>query len=110
MEIQAKARHIKVSPRKTRLVAKNIKNQPVENALNILVFTAKRPAKELYKVLYAALNNAENTSSLDVDSLYVKRIQVDEGPTMKRIRPRAMGRATRILKRTSHITLVLDEI
>lgn len=110
MEIQAKARHIKVAPRKTRLVAKNIKNQTVEDALNILVFTTTRPAKELYKVLYTALSNAENTTSLDVDALYVKRIQIDEGPTMKRIRPRAMGRATRILKRTSHITLVLDEL
>jgi large subunit ribosomal protein L22 len=110
MEIKAKARYIKVSPRKTRNVADNIRSRPVEDALNILKFTPKKPARELYKVLYAAVSNAENTSSLDVDSLFVKAVKIDEGPTMKRIRPRAMGRATRILKRTSHITLVLDEL
>jgi large subunit ribosomal protein L22 len=109
MEVKAKARFVRVSPRKTRLVAKNIKHLPVEEALNTLKFTVKKPARELYKVLYSAISNAEHTSSLDIDSLYVKTIQVDEGPTWKRIRPRAMGRATRILKRTSHITVVVDE-
>lgn len=109
MEVKAKARYIRVSPRKTRLVAANIKNQPVEEALNELKFTQKKPAKELYKVLYSAISNAEQNSSLDVDSLYVKNIQIDEGPSWKRIRPRAMGRATRILKRTSHITVTVDE-
>lgn len=109
MEVKAKARYIRVSPRKTRLVATNIKNQPVEDALNILKFTQKKPAKALYKVLYSAISNAEQNSSLDVDSLYVKNIQIDEGPSWKRIRPRAMGRATRILKRTSHITIIVDE-
>jgi large subunit ribosomal protein L22 len=110
MEIKAKARFVRVSPRKTRLVAANIKNQPVEQALNILQFTPKKAAKELYKVLYSAIANAEHSSSLDVDELYVKNVLVDEGPTMKRIKPRAMGRATRILKRTSHLTVIVDEL
>lgn len=110
MEVYAKARFVRVSPQKTRLVAANIKKQPVEKALNILKFTPQKAAKELYKVLYAAVANAEHSSSLDVDSLFVKNILVDEGPVMKRIKPRAMGRATRILKRTSHLTVIVDEI
>ncbi|MFO7801133.1 MAG: 50S ribosomal protein L22 [Desulfovermiculus sp.] len=110
MEVKARARFIRVSPRKTRLVADNIRNQQVESALNILKFTGKKPAKALYKVLYSAVSNAENSSSLDVDSLYVKQVYVDEGPTWKRIKPRAMGRATRIRKRTSHITVIVDEL
>jgi len=110
MEVKARARFIRVSPRKTRLVADNIRNQQVESALNILKFTGKKPAMALYKVLYSAVSNAENSSSLDVDSLYVKQVYVDEGPTWKRIKPRAMGRATRIRKRTSHITVIVDEL
>jgi len=110
MEIKAKARFIRVSPRKTRLVAENIKDQPVSTALDLLRYTPKKPAKALYKVLYSALANAENSASLDVDNLYVKRVHIDEGPTWKRIRPRAMGRATRINKRTSHITVIVDEL
>ncbi|MFP4257725.1 MAG: 50S ribosomal protein L22 [Desulfovermiculus sp.] len=110
MEVKARARYIRVSPRKTRLVADNIRSKPVENALNILKFTDKKPAQALYKVLYSAVANAENSSSLDVDSLYVKQVYVDEGPTWKRIKPRAMGRATRIRKRTSHITVIVDEL
>lgn len=109
MEVTARARFIRVSPRKTRLVADNIRNQPVEEALNILRYTEKKPAKALYKVLYSALSNAESSSSLDVENLYVKRVCIDEGPTWKRIKPRAMGRATRIRKRTSHITVIVDE-
>jgi large subunit ribosomal protein L22 len=110
MEVKARSRFTRVSPQKTRLVAANIKNLPVEQALNVLKFTAKRPAKELYKVLYSAVSNAEHTASLDVDSLYVKNVLIDEGPRLKRIKPRAMGRATRILRRTSHITVVVDEL
>jgi len=109
MEVQAKARFTRVSPRKTRLVAENVKDLPVDEALNLLRFTNKKPARVLYRVLYSAISNAENNASLDVDRLFVKRIQVDEGPTWKRIKPRAMGRATRILKRTSHITVTVDE-
>jgi large subunit ribosomal protein L22 len=81
----------------------------VDEALHILRFTNKKPAKILYRVLYSAISNAENNASMDVDKLFVKRVQVDEGPMWKRIKPRAMGRATRILKRTSHITVIVDE-
>lgn len=110
MEVRARARFVRVSPQKTRLVAANIKRQPVEVALNILKFSPQKAAQELYKVLYAAVANAEHTSSLDVDELFVKNVLVDEGPSMKRIKPRAMGRATRIVKRTSHLTVIVDEI
>ncbi|GAB6888584.1 50S ribosomal protein L22 [Desulfothermus okinawensis JCM 13304] len=109
MEAKATLKFVRISPRKARLVAKNVKNMPVEKALNILQFTPKKAAKIIYKVMYSALSNAENNYSMDVDRLYVKNILVNEGPTWKRIRPRAMGRATRILKRTSHITVILDE-
>lgn len=110
MEVKAVGKYIRVSPRKTRLVADNIRRLPVEEALNTLQFTPKKAAKEIYKVLYSALSNAEHLGNVDIDNLYVKKIQIDEGPTWKRIRPRAMGRATRILKRTSHIKVVLDEM
>ena len=110
MEARAKARLARVSPRKARLVAANIKSMPIEDAVNALKFTPKKAAKTLSKVLYSAIANAEQISGVDVDNLYVKQVQIDEGPTWKRIRPRAMGRATRILKRTSHITVIVDEL
>jgi len=109
MEARATLKFVRISPRKARLVARNVKNMPVAKALDILQFTPKKAAKIIYKVMYSALSNAENNYSMDVDRLYVKNILVNEGPMWKRIRPRAMGRATRILKRTSHITVILDE-
>jgi len=109
MEAKAVAKYIRVSPRKTRLVAENIKGKGVEDALNILRFTPKKPAKILSKVLYSAISNAEQMPGVDVDSLIVETILVNEGPTWKRIQPRAMGRAYRIRKRTSHITIVVKE-
>jgi large subunit ribosomal protein L22 len=110
MEAKAKARFARVSPRKARLVAANIKDKSVEEAVNTLTFTPKKAAKTLSKVLYSAIANAEQISGIDIDNLYVKQVRIDEGPTWKRIRPRAMGRATRILKRTSHITVIVDEL
>jgi len=109
MESKAVAKYIRISPRKVRLVADNVKGQPVEKAVNLLTFTPKKAARILLKVVNSALANAEQNASVDVDTLFVKRIRVDEGPTLKRWRPRAQGRATRINKRTSHITVVLDE-
>jgi len=109
MEAKAIAKYIRVSPRKTRLVAENIKGKGVEDALNILRFTPKKPAKILSKVLYSAISNAEQMPGVDVDSLIVDTVMVNEGPTWKRIQPRAMGRAYRIRKRTSHITIVVKE-
>jgi large subunit ribosomal protein L22 len=109
MEAKAIAKYIRVSPRKTRLVAENIKGKGVEDALNILRFTPQKPANILSKVLYSAISNAEQMPGVDVDSLIVESVMVNEGPTWKRIQPRAMGRAYRIRKRTSHITIVVKE-
>lgn len=109
MEARATAKFIRVSPQKTRLVAENIKGKPIEDALNILKFTPKKSAQVLSKVLTSAVANAEQLPGIDIDSLYVKFVTVDEGPRWKRIQPRAMGRAYRIVKKTSHITVVVDE-
>jgi large subunit ribosomal protein L22 len=109
MEAKAIAKYMRISPRKVRLVADNIKGMKVEDAANILRFTPKKAAKFINKVLHSAVANAEQMPGVDIDSLYVKSVIVNEGPTWKRIMPRAMGRAYRILKRTSHITVVVDE-
>ncbi len=109
MEAKAKAKFIRVSPRKARLVACNIKGKPVEDALNILKFTPKKAASIINKVLTSAVANAEQISGVDVDTLRVKDVVVNEGPTWKRIMPRSMGRAFKILKRTSHITVIVEE-
>ncbi|MEZ7197805.1 MULTISPECIES: 50S ribosomal protein L22 [Pseudodesulfovibrio] len=109
MEAKAVAKFIRVSPRKARIVAENIKGKGVEDALNILRFTPKKSAALISKVLYSAVSNAEQMPGVDVDSLIVDSVVVNEGPTWKRIQPRAMGRAYRIRKRTSHITIVVKE-
>ena len=110
MQAKAVAKFIRVSPRKTRLVAETVKGKSVEDALNILRFTPKKAARILSKVLFSAVSNAEQMPGVDVDALRVDSIIVNEGPTMKRIQPRAMGRAYRIRKRTSHITVVVKEV
>ena len=109
MEVTAKARYVRVSPRKARLVTDLVKGKKVEDALSILAFTKKAFAKTLTKVINSAVANAQQNNQMDVDTLKVKRISVDGGPTLKRFIPRAMGRATMIRKRTSHVTVVLDE-
>jgi large subunit ribosomal protein L22 len=109
MESKAIGKYIRISPTKARLVAELIRGKPVDEALTLLKFVPKKGARVVSKVLRSALANAEQNSSIDVDTLYVKKIFVDGGPTLKRWRPRAMGRANRILKRSSHITVILDE-
>jgi large subunit ribosomal protein L22 len=109
MEVTARARYVRVSPRKARLVTDLVKGKKVEEALNILAFTKKAFAKTLTKVINSAVANAQQNKQMDVDTLMVKRISVDGGPTLKRYIPRAMGRATMVRKRTSHVTVVLDE-
>jgi large subunit ribosomal protein L22 len=109
MEAKAHARFIRISPRKVRIVAEHVKGQPVEKALGLLTFSPKKAGRILLKVVKSAVANAEQNEDVDVDKLFIKRLWVDEGPTMKRWRPRAQGRAYRINKRTSHITVVLDE-
>ncbi|MBT8407098.1 MAG: 50S ribosomal protein L22 [Deltaproteobacteria bacterium] len=109
MEVKAITRYVRIAPRKARLVTELIKGKPVEEALTILRFVPKKAARLVDKTLRSAVANAEQNPNIDVDTLYIKRIFVDGGPTMKRWRPRAMGRATKIIKRTSHITVILDE-
>ena len=108
MEARAVAKYMRIAPTKARLVAANVKGLPVEQALGILKFTPKKGAKMIAKVMSSALANAAQMS-IDVDSLKVKAVLVDEGPTAKRIMSRAMGRATSIFKRSSHITVILSE-
>ncbi|WP_461210856.1 50S ribosomal protein L22 [Desulfocurvus sp. DL9XJH121] len=109
MEMKAVAKYVRLSPQKARLVAENVKGLPVEDAMNLLRFTPKKAAKLINKVLNSAVANAEQLPGVDIDNLVVKQVLIDGGPTLKRIRPRAMGRANRILKRTSHITVVVAE-
>jgi len=109
VEVQVKARFIRISPRKACLAADLVRGKNVQTALTDLAFCQKAGSKIITKLLKSALANADQLGSIDIDSLFVKRISVDQGPTMKRFRPRAMGRATRVRKRTSHITVILDE-
>jgi len=109
MEVKARLRFVRIAPTKARLVADLIRGKRSEEALNILTFTQKAAAKILIKLLKSAIANATQKKNIDVDRLYVKQITVDQGPTMKRFMPRALGRATTIRKRTSHIHIVLDE-
>ncbi len=109
MEVRAVGKYLRVSPFKVRLVADLVRGKRVEEALTILKFLPKKSGRLINKTLRSAVANAENMQTIDVDTLVIKTIQVDEGPRLKRWRPRAMGRATRILKRTSHITMVLAE-
>lgn len=108
-QAKAIARYVRISPRKVRQVVDLIRGKDVQEALAILQFTPKRATEPITKVLNSAVANAEHNYEMDTDSLYVKEIYVDEGPTLKRIRPRAMGRADQIRKRTSHITVVVSE-
>ncbi|MDD5413053.1 MAG: 50S ribosomal protein L22 [Methylobacter sp.] len=100
---------MRISPQKARLVADLVRGKSVDHAINALRFLPKKGARLLKKVIESAVANASQNESIDVDTLYVKSIFIDGGPMLKRIMPRAQGRANRILKRTSHITVVLDE-
>ena len=105
MEVVAKHRGARLSAQKARLVADQIRGKSAEEALQILEFSTKKAAHLMKKVLDSAIANAEHNDGLDIDDLHVSTVFVDEGPTMKRIRPRAKGRADRIFKRTCHITV-----
>lgn len=104
----ASARFVRITPMKARRVVNMVRGLPVEDALSLLQFAPQAASTTVYKVLESAIANAETTEGLDATSLVVSVAQVDEGPTMKRWRPRAQGRATRINKRTSHITLAVQ--
>ncbi len=109
MEARAVARFVRVSPRKVRLVMDEIRGMKVGEALKQLSFSPQKGARLVKKLLDSAVANATANTDVDVDALFVKRIFADEGPTWKRFSPRAMGRATRIRKRSSHLTVVIDE-
>jgi large subunit ribosomal protein L22 len=109
MEVTAKLRYHQGSPQKLRLVVDMIRGKDVQEAVNILAFTKKGAARPVSKLLKSAIANAENLDEqVDLDRLYVKEIFVDGGPMLKRLRPQPMGRAFRVLKRQSHITIKLD--
>lgn len=108
METQAKLRNVRLSPRKARLVVDMVRGKAIQDALNILRFSPQKTAPILTKLLNSAVANAEQKGVSDVDQLYIKTVTVDQGPVLKRFLPRAMGRASRIRKPTSHITVVLD--
>ncbi len=109
MEVKAIAKYIRISPRKVRLLMKEIKGKKVEEAINLLAFAPQRGAPILRKLINSAVANASQYPDIDVDNLFIKHIFADEGPTLKRFRPRAMGRATSIRKRSSHLTVILNE-
>ena len=105
--VRAKARYVRCAPRKARLVVDHIRGKSVEEALSILQFTPRGASRDVLKLLHSAVANAESNHELGPDELRIAKIYVDEGPTLKRYRPRALGRATRIRKRTSHMTIHL---
>ncbi|NLT95709.1 MAG: 50S ribosomal protein L22 [Clostridia bacterium] len=109
MEAKAVAKYVRISPRKARQVIDLIRGKSVREARAILKFTPNKGAEIIEKVLKSAVSNAEHNYEMDVDSLVVSRCFVDEGPTLKRFKPRAMGRADLIRKRTSHITVIVSE-
>lgn len=108
-QAKAIARYVRIAPRKAQLVVDLIRGKQVGEAIAILRHTAKSASPVIEKVLNSAIANAEHNYSLDPNSLVISQAFVDQGPTLKRFRPRAMGRASRINKRTSHITLVVSE-
>ena len=110
MEVKAVARYVRISPRKVRKIVGAVKGKPVETGINSLKFMPQKAAAIVVKTLQSAVANADHNNELDVDALFIKNITVDQGPSLKRFRARARGRGSRILKKTSHITVtVADE-
>lgn len=109
MEVKAVAKHVRISPQKVRKIVGAIKGKRVESGLSSLKFMPQKASGIVEKILKSAVANADHNNNMDVDSLIVKNIIVDSGPTLKRFRPRARGRGARILKRTSHITVIVAD-
>lgn len=109
MEVKAVAKHVRISPQKVRKLVGAIKGKPVGSGLNSLKFMPQKAAGIVEKVLRSAVANADHNNDLDVDTLVIRNVIVDAGPTLKRFRARARGRGSRILKRTSHITVIVAE-
>jgi len=109
MQVSATAKRLSISPQKARLVVDQVRGKPVSDALDILSFSDRKGAVLVRKVLESAIANAENNEGADIDELKISEAFVNEGMTMKRIKPRAKGRADRILKRSSHITVTVTD-
>lgn len=109
MEAKAIARYVRLTPRKARLVADLVRGKSALEALDVLSFTNKKAAGTIKKVLNSAIANATNNFEMDEEKLFVSTILIDEGPVLKRLKPRAMGRADIIKKKTSHVTVVVSE-
>ncbi|MBI4830505.1 MAG: 50S ribosomal protein L22 [Candidatus Lindowbacteria bacterium] len=109
MIAKAKGRFIRIAPRKARLVVDLVRGRYADEALGLLRFTRKGATKTVERLIKSALSNAEQRSDVNVDNLYISKATVDGGPALKRFRPAPMGRALRVLKRTCHITIELDE-
>ena len=109
MATTAKLSHARISPQKARLIADQIRGMPVDQAVSLLTFSNKKGAAIIKKVLLSAIANAEHNDAADVDALTVERITIDEASTIKRWRPRARGRASKIFKRSSHVTVVVED-
>lgn len=110
MQTNSSLKHARISPQKARLVADQIRGLPVEKALEVLMFSDKKAGAIVKKLVDSAIANAEHNEGADIDELKISAVTVDPGPTMKRIQPRAKGRANRILKRTSHITVTVGDV
>jgi len=109
MQTKATLTYVRISPQKARLVANQIRGLPVANALELLEFSLKKAAVSLRKLVNSAIANAEHNFAADIDALKVQSVAVDQGPVLKRMMARAKGRGNRILKRTSHITVVVSD-
>jgi large subunit ribosomal protein L22 len=109
MSAQAKIKYVRITPRKMRVVAKQIRGMKAAKAVDYLTFCRRRAARHLLKLVKSALANADQKGDMDLDNLVVAKLNVDQGPTLKRWMPRARGMATPVLKRTSHVSLTLEE-
>lgn len=109
MSVNASIRYVRITPRKMRTVADQIRGLNVSKAVDYLTFCRRRPAKPLLKLVKSALANADQKGDIDLDNLFISELLVDQGPTFKRWLPRARGMATPILKRTSHVKVILEE-
>jgi len=109
MEVRAMSKYVRISPRKVHILIGAVKGKPVEDGLNILKFMPQKAAYIIEKIIRSAVANADQYPDIDVDSLVIRNIIADQGPTLKRFKARARGRGSRILKRTAHITVILAE-
>ena len=109
MQVESTLKHARISAQKVRLIADQVRGLPVEKALEVLTFSEKKAGAIMKRLVDSAIANAEHNEGADIDELKIAAVQVNEGPTMKRLRARAKGRANRILKRTSHITVTVSD-